>query len=84
MPKKTPMTARSPAVVSPAADKWVAAHPQQKTAAGRTKRLTIDLSEEMHTRFKALCAMHKTKMVEEINRLIAVRIGEMENGVPAN
>ena len=33
-------------------------------------RLTIDLAPELHARFKAACAIHRTRMVEEVTRLI--------------
>lgn len=71
------MTARPPAV-SPQADSWVKDKPVQETPAGPTKRLTIDLPEDQHTRFKTLCAMHKTKMVDEVTRFISQRITELE------
>lgn len=77
MSKKITMTAR-PAAVSPQADSWVKDKPVQETPTGPTKRLTIDLPEDQHTRFKTLCAMHKTKMVEEVTRFIAQRISELE------
>ena len=76
MSKKIAMTAR-PQAVSPQADKWVS----DQAAAERespTKRLTIDVPEDNHTRFKALCAMQKKKMAEEINAFIAQRIAEAE------
>ena len=75
MSKKIAMNAR-PQVVSPQADKWVG---QQASAApGTTKRLTVDVPEENHARFKAFCAMHKTKMAEQINAFIESRIGEVK------
>ena len=75
MSKKILMAAR-PQAVSPQADKWVA---QQASAPpGPTKRLTVDVPEDNHARFKAFCAMHKTKMAEEINAFIERRITEVE------
>jgi hypothetical protein len=63
-----------------AADAWVrgeaaanpasADHAQRVAPAGRMARLTIDLPEELHTRFKAACAQQRTKMVDEIRRFI--------------
>ena len=37
---------------------------------GKLARLTIDLSPELRDRFKAACAMHRTKMVDEIRHFI--------------
>jgi hypothetical protein len=41
-------------------------------------RLTIDLPEAMHTRFKAGCAMTKRRMVEEVRQFIEHRTVELE------
>lgn len=76
MSKKIAMTARSPAV-SPQADEWISKQPPAEPA-GPTKRLTVDVPEDNHARFKALCAMRKKNMAEEINAFIAQRIAEME------
>ena len=38
----------------------------------------MDVAEDNHARFKAFCAMHKTKMAEEINAFIERRISEAE------
>ena len=73
MSKKVAMNAR-PKVVSPEADKWV--RQQASSASGPTKRLTVDVPEDNHARFKAFCAMHKTKMAEEINAFIQRRLTE--------
>jgi len=62
MSKKIAVTARPPAV----------------EPTGLTKRLTVDVPEENHTRFKALCAMQRRKMAEEINAFIAQRLAEAE------
>lgn len=75
MSKKIAMTAR-PQVVSSQADKWVSR--QASPSPGPTKRLTVDVPEDNHARFKAFCAMHKTKMAEEINAFIQSRITEAE------
>ena len=73
MSKKVAMNAR-PKVVLPEADKWVS---QQASPASRpTKRLTVDVPEDNHARFKAFCAMRKTKMAEEINTFIQRRLTE--------
>lgn len=73
------MTARpQPAAVSPQADKWVSDQAPAAEPAGPTKRLTVDVPEANHTRFKALCAMQRKKMAEEVNSFIAQRIAEAE------
>ena len=73
MSKKVAIDAR-PKVVSPEADEWVS---QQASPVYRpTKRLTVDVPEDNHARFKAFCAMHKTKMAEEINAFIQRRLTE--------
>jgi hypothetical protein len=41
-------------------------------------RLTIDLPEVTHTRFKAACAMTKRKMVDEVRDFIERRAAELE------
>lgn len=45
---------------------------------GPIVRLTIDLPEPVHTRFKTACAMTKRKMVEEVRAFIERRTGELE------
>jgi hypothetical protein len=41
-------------------------------------RLTIDLPESLHTRFKTGCAMTRRKMVEEVRCFIERRTAELE------
>jgi len=43
-------------------------------------RLTIDLPEGVHTRFKAACARNRRKMVEEVRGFIERRTSELERG----
>lgn len=45
---------------------------------GSVVRLTIDLSEPAHTRFKTACAMTKRKMVDEVRAFIERRTAELE------
>jgi hypothetical protein len=33
-------------------------------------RLTIDLDPELHAKFKAACAMRRTRMIDEVRRFI--------------
>jgi len=42
-------------------------------------RLTIDLPERVHTRFKAACAITRRKMVEEVRSFIEQRTAELES-----
>lgn len=46
--------------------------------AGAVARLTIDLPESVHTRFKTACVMTKRKMVEEVRAFIEQRTAELE------
>jgi hypothetical protein len=41
-----------------------------KLSGTKQARLTIDLSPQLHARFKAACAINRTRMVEEVTRLI--------------
>lgn len=45
---------------------------------GPIARLTIDLPEPVHTRFKTACVMTKRKMVEEVRAFIEQRTAELE------
>ena len=76
MSKKIAMSAR-PQAVPPQADSWVNEKPAIEPT-GPTKRLTVDVPENNHTRFKALCAMQRRKMAEEVNAFISQRIAEAE------
>lgn len=42
-------------------------------------RLTIDLPENVHTRFKAACAATRRKMVQEVRTMIEQRTDELES-----
>jgi len=44
-----------------------------------TVRLTIDLPESVHTRFKAACASTRRKMVDEVRGFIERRTAELES-----
>jgi hypothetical protein len=57
--------ANSDPVAAAAPPKAVQAAPGAKPA-----RLTIDLPEELHTRFKAACASRRTRMVDEVRGFI--------------
>ena len=41
-----------------------------KPPVAKQARLTIDLSPQLHARFKAACAINRTRMVEEVTRFI--------------
>ena len=60
-------------------DQWVSGAVEDITAeetrrperpAGKVARLTIDLSAELHARFKAACALKGTRMINEVRRFI--------------
>lgn len=41
-----------------------------RAASGKPARLTIDLPQQLHARFKAACAINQTRMVQEVTRFI--------------
>jgi len=45
----------------------------------RSKRLSLDLPESVHTRFKTACSATGRKMVNEIQEFIERRIAELES-----
>jgi hypothetical protein len=60
-------------------DEWVAgrelvASPESITKAnrpqGKVARLTIDLTPELHAKFKATCALRGTRMIDEVRQFI--------------
>jgi hypothetical protein len=62
-------TFKQPRQAAPvAADEWVKG--ATPGASGELARLTIDLPIELRDRFKAACAIRRTKMVEEVRRFI--------------
>jgi len=44
--------------------------PRSERHTGKLARLTIDLTPELHARFKATCAIKGTKMIAEVTRFI--------------
>ena len=42
----------------------------ERIPSAKQARLTIDLPPQLHARFKAACAMNRTRMVEEVTRFI--------------
>lgn len=62
-----------------------AGHDQNKpqthitTNVGKTKRLSIDLPEETHKRFKVACSAHGLKMTKEVEKFILARCAELES-----
>ncbi len=88
MSKKTFATAPRPR--QPTADeidtyeKGGAGHDQaassaQARPAERSKRLSLDLPESVHTRFKTACSATGRKMVSEIQEFIERRTAELES-----
>lgn len=45
---------------------------------GQTKRLSIDLPQNIHLRFKTACSATQRKMTKEIEVFISKRISELE------
>lgn len=55
--------------------------PEARTAKSRaepTRRLSVNLPESLHTRFKTACSATSRKMVGEIQDFVARRTGELE------
>jgi hypothetical protein len=68
-----------PEPVAAKLDQWVAgseatglseAVPRAERAAGKVARLTIDLTPELHAKFKSTCALRGTRMIDEVRRFI--------------
>lgn len=73
--KKVPLGGKPTKRTAPTdADAWVESQgaPEAAVAStGKMKRLTIDISEELHKIIKTQCAMRGTKIVDEIRDLLA-------------
>ena len=54
------------------ADAWVES---RDTGPEKMKRLTIDISESLHRRVKAQCAMRGTKIADEVRELLNRKFG---------
>jgi len=69
--KKIQIGSKPTANVDPdRADQWVQSR-SQDPASEPMKRLTIDISADLHRAIKTACAMNGTKMAEEIRQLLA-------------
>jgi hypothetical protein len=72
-PFKMPQRATTPAGEL---DQWVSGGEKGQTAAApprtaeKPARLTIDLPAELHAKFKARCALKRTRMIDEVRRFI--------------
>lgn len=63
--------------ISPKAEKR---EPANLDAAEPTRRLSIDLPESLHRRFKTACAKTDKKMIDEVASFIKRRTAELERG----
>lgn len=45
-------------------------------SAGKMKRLTLDIPEELHRAIKTICAMRGTKIADELRELLAQKYGK--------
>lgn len=91
MTKKSFKAAPTPiAPQADAIDRFVQSGPGKDSVAGNTqmqkavneeplKRLTIEVPKSLHTRFKALCAQHETKMADEFRAFMERRCQELDN-----
>jgi len=78
MPKKKLSFASKPRLAN--ADEWVSGQtpatkevsqtPLPPAKTGITKRLTLDLNEDLHRRIKLACTIRGSTMVEEITKLL--------------
>jgi hypothetical protein len=66
MSKKVAITAKPEAAKAPTAEEWIS----KRHDGSRMKRLTIDIPEAVHRRFKARVAEKGTTMAEEILRFL--------------
>ncbi len=53
----------------------------QAAPKGPTKKLTLEIPDTLHTRFKIACAATQRKMVQELTALIESRTAELEKDV---
>lgn len=74
-PRKRPTADEIDAYVSGGAGKDTEAQIPVKT---ETARLTVDLPQEQHRRFKVACALAGTEMANEIRQFIDRRCAELE------
>jgi hypothetical protein len=60
-------------------DQWVAGadteatsvtSPRAERPSGKVARLTIDLTPELHAKFKATCAIKGTRMIDQVRQFI--------------
>ena len=58
-----------------AADAWVEKREAQEEKP-KMKRLTIDVSEELHRQIKADCALRGTKIADEVRELLLKKYGK--------
>ena len=71
MKKKTIIAPKpSPSADPASADAWVSSEKSRAFSNERTKRLTIDVPESLHRRFKAKCAAKGTDMADELRRFL--------------
>jgi hypothetical protein len=52
--------------------------PVKAEKAEATRRLSIDLPESLHRRFKTACSKRDKKMIDEVTKFIERRTGELE------
>jgi macrodomain Ter protein organizer (MatP/YcbG family) len=68
---------KPPVAASASAEAWIKKREMEKEA---TKRLTFDVSEEMHRRLKSECALRGKKMRDVITQLIEDALKLAESG----
>ena len=58
---------------APAADAWV--ENRGTGEANKMKRLTIDITDNLHRQIKSQCAMNGTKIADEVRELLLRKYG---------
>lgn len=74
--KKVSISGKPTKNAAPAnADEWVGRQEKPEAVAGKVKRLTIDIPEELHNAIKSQCAMRGAKISDELRAMLMQKYG---------